>query len=111
MTAKAAICKSLLFGEVISIKTGFTDFGVTNIPREIPRAIERPFDVKVSRTRMTGKSRWSVPVSWTNYRLNMTEYNFAGVKKMVEYVLKQEGTPKTERQARDQDKLKQLLKL
>jgi len=35
MTQLASICKALLDGEVLSIMTGFKDFGCTNLPREI----------------------------------------------------------------------------
>src|SRR6478609_491142 len=88
MTAKAALVKHLLAGEILNIKNCFTLIGLTNCPREIRRMIEQPFGVVVSRTNMTGKSRYKQPVTWVNYRLNNTEYNAEGIKKMVEYLLK-----------------------
>jgi len=98
MNAKSALCKALLSGRIVSIKTGFDDFGITNIPREIGRAIERPrskgqpndhgFGVRVSRVRRFGKSRYKVACTWMEYRLNKTTYNEAGIQKMIAYVKK-----------------------
>ena len=93
MTAKAALCKHLLEGHVLNIKNCFTLIGLTNCPREISRMIEQPFGVIVSRTNMTGESRYGQSVTWTDYRLNRTEMNKPGIEKMKEYVAKQmEGT-------------------
>jgi hypothetical protein len=86
MTQKAAIAKSLLKGEVLSIMNGFRWFGCTNIPREIGRSIEREFGVQVSRTQKDGMGRYEQPVSYFEYRLNRTEYNREGIKKMIAYV-------------------------
>jgi hypothetical protein len=88
MNQKAALCKALLEGKVVNIKNGFTWFGITNIPREIGRSIERSFDVKVSRTNMEGKSRYGQTCIWIDYRLNKTDYNAEGMKKMADYVKK-----------------------
>lgn len=86
MTAKAALCKALLDGKVLNIKNCFSLIGLTNCPREISRMIEKPFGVTVSRTPMDGKSRYGQPVTWVDYRLNVTDYNADGIKKMKEYV-------------------------
>lgn len=91
MTQKAAIAKSLLKGEVLSIMNGFRWFGCTNIPREIGRSIEREFGVQVSRTRKEGTSRYEQPVSYFEYRLNRTEYNKEGITKMEAYVSEIQG--------------------
>lgn len=104
MTSKAALCKALLEGKVLNIKNGFNLFGITNIPREISRMIERPFNVQVSRTKREGKSRYGQSVCWFDYRLNKTEYNAEGIKKMEEYV--KEQTPKI--QNNNQRKTEQL---
>jgi hypothetical protein len=91
MTSKAALCKALLDGMVVNIKNGFHLFGITNIPREIGRSIERDgsvtknpndngFGVEVSRTEKTGKSRYGQKCEWTDYRLNRI-YNAPGIKK------------------------------
>lgn len=104
MTSKAALCKALLDGMVVNIKNGFHLFGITNIPREIGRSIERDgsvtgnpndngFGVEVSRTEQNGVSRYGQKCEWTDYRLNRTEYNIKGIQKMKEYVAEQmEGT-------------------
>lgn len=100
MTSKAALCKALLEGRVVNIKNGFTLFGITNIPREIGRSIERDpiitnnsndsgFNVIVSRTERTGITRYEQTCNWTDYRLNFTEYNKAGIERMKKYVREQ----------------------
>lgn len=93
MTAKAALCKHLLEGHVLNIKNCFTLIGLTNCPREISRMVEQPFGVIVSRTNMTGESRYGQSVTWIDYRLNRTEMNKEGIEKMKEYVaLQMEGS-------------------
>jgi hypothetical protein len=97
MTAKAALCASLLKGEVINIMNCFKTIGLTNAPREISRMVEKPFGVTVSRTPMKGKTRWKQSCTWYNYRLNRSKHNLTGMAKMMEYVQKQVGKfpPKT----------------
>lgn len=51
--------------------------------------IEQPFGVIVSRTPMTGESRYGQSVTWVNYRLNRTDGNALGIQKMKEYVAQQ----------------------
>lgn len=89
MTAKAALCKALLSGRVVNIKNGVINFGITNIPREIGRSVERSFGVKVSRTPREGKSRYKQHITWVDYRLDKTPYNQDGIKKMMDYVSQQ----------------------
>lgn len=97
MTSKAALCKALLDGKVVNIKNGFHLFGITNIPREIGRCIERlpdgkgsnGFGVEVSRTDRQGETRYGTTCIWVDYRLNRTEYNQEGIKRMKEYVAKE----------------------
>lgn len=89
MTSKAALCLHLLKGEVINIGTGFRLLGITNVPREIGRSVERAFDIHVSRSHQEGKSRYNVPCTWVNYRLNKTDYNYPGIEKMKDYVREQ----------------------
>ncbi len=89
MTARAALCLALLKGKVLNVKNCFTEIGLTNCAREIPRMVEKPFGVIVSRVQMEGKSRYGQPVTWVNYRLNNTEYNREGIEKMKEYVRRQ----------------------
>jgi hypothetical protein len=89
MTAKAALCKALLDGEVLNVKNCFTKIGLTNCSREISRMVEKDFDVIVSRSPMKGKNRYKGIVHWVDYRLNNTTYNKKGIKKMKEYVAAQ----------------------
>ena len=106
MTSKAAIALALLEGKVLSIKNGFDLFGVTNIPREIGRSIEREedggFGVQVSRVERNGFSRYGQPVRWMEYRLNRTDYNKEGIEKMKAYVKEQMQSmpPKTTKEAK-----------
>lgn len=103
MTAKCALAMALLNGDVLTIMNGFKNLGITNVPREVSRAIEQPFGVIVSKTRKEGLSRYKVPCMWFEYRLNPTEYNKPGMDKMREYVKSQIGElppPKTDKQAK-----------
>lgn len=86
MTAKAALAKALLDGQVLTVKNCFSLIGLTNIGREIPRMIEQPFGIIVSRTPKVGLSRYGQAVSYMEYRLNFTSYNEVGISKMREYV-------------------------
>lgn len=103
MTAKAALAKALLDDRVLNVSNCFKEIGLTNIAREIPRMIEEPFGVVVSRTPKKGKSRYGQPVSYTNYRLNKSDFNTEGISKMIEYINSQkkginiikESEPKT----------------
>lgn len=89
MNATAAISKAFLAGKVLSIKTAFRDFGITNLPREVSRLIEKRFDVQLTRVPRKGKTRYGVPARWFEYRLPNTEYNKDGIEKMRQYVAEQ----------------------
>jgi hypothetical protein len=109
MTAKAALAIALLEGRVLSVSNCFKEIGLTNIAREIPRMIEQPFGVEVSRTPKTGKSRYGQSVSYVNYRLNRTEHNQEGILKMIAYVESQRPkNEKTESEASISSRIKQL---
>lgn len=82
---------ALLEGRVLNVSNCFKEIGLTNIGREIPRMIEQPFGISVSRTPKKGKSRYGQPVSYTNYRLNKTEHNIEGINKMIQYIDSQKG--------------------
>lgn len=86
MNAKSALIKEFLDGKVLTIMTCFKTVGLTNLGREVPRMIEHPFGVTISRTRMEGKSRYGSNITWYQYRLNRTEYNKEGIQKMKEYI-------------------------
>ena len=101
MNSKAALCMVLLRGEVVSIRTGFLNLSITNVPREIGRSIERSFGVVVSRVRKEGHSKYGVPCTWHEYRLNKSPMNEPGILKMKEYVKKHLiENPKTDKEAK-----------
>lgn len=89
MTQKAALCKALIDGEVLSIMDGFRKFGISNLPREVGRSIEREFDVRVSRTPKKSKTRYGTTCNFYQYRLNQTPYNRDGIKAMKKYIKEQ----------------------
>ena len=103
MNATTALAMAFLQGRVLTIKTAFQEFGITNLPRECGRAIERKFDVRLSRVRKEGKSKYGVPCTWYEYRLPNTEYNKLGRAKMIEYC-------KSQIQSTDQCKTEKQLK-
>ncbi len=84
MNATAAIAKSLLSRDVLSIKTAFNQFGVTNLPREIGRSIERKFNVEVKKKRIIGESRYGVQSTWFEYRLVKSKNSPESIEKMKE---------------------------
>lgn len=102
MTSKAALCKALLDGKVLNIMNGFKLLGITNVPREVGRSVERAFGVVVSRTERNGTTRYGQTCNWVDYRLNRTDYNKDGIEKMKKYVQEQAGTinPKTDNEAK-----------
>lgn len=102
MTALAALASALVRGESVSIMTGFKDFLITNVPREIGRSIERKFDVRVHRVPVKFKSTYGRTGEYFRYTLIPTSENRPGIKRMREYIKEQvESTnPKTDKQAR-----------
>lgn len=103
MTAKAALLMYLLKGHPLSLVNCFKEIGLSNPGREIPRMVEEPFGVEVSRTPTVGKNRFGSPVNFTVYRLNKTQRNLPGMDKMREYIKSQIGElppPKTDKQAK-----------
>jgi len=93
MTQKAAICKALLNGQVLSIMTGFKWFSVTNIPREISRQVEQPFNVRVSRVSKEFTSKYGQKGYYYEYRLNRVPDNEPGILLMEQYVSEIENKP------------------
>ena len=86
MNQTAALAMALLKGEVVSIKTAFGQFGISNAPREIGRSIERKFEVEVSKSPKKFKSKYGRSGVYFEYRLNKTEYNRPGIERMKQYV-------------------------
>lgn len=89
MNATAHIAEAFLKGRVLSIKKGFRLFGVTNMPREVGRLIERRFKIKVNRTWKAGFTRYNIPCSWIDYRLVPTKRNLPARKRMRKYINEQ----------------------
>lgn len=85
-TQKAALCSALLNGETLSIMDGFRKFGITNIPREVSRAVEDPFDVKLKREEVKGKNRYGGYCNYVRYSLPVTKTNRPGIRKMKQYL-------------------------
>ena len=95
MTAKAALCKALLDGNVLNVKNVFRTIGLTNAAREISRMVEKPFGVEVSRTPKNGKSRYGTEVTWIDYYLIKSEHNLPGIAKMEAYVAEHSHKPES----------------
>jgi len=104
MNATVALGLAFLRGDVVTIKTAFRDFGISNLPREVGRSIERKFGLRIAKVKKTGKSRYGVPCYYYQYRLPKTDYNEEGIKKLTEYCEKNKPKP-TEQ---TQPKIKQL---
>lgn len=105
MNAIAAISLAFLKGDVLTIKTAFRDYGISNLPRECGRSIERKFGVKLAKVKREGKSRYGIPCYWYEYRLPKVPYNVPGIQKMVDYCKSQ--SPATF-QAKTDKQLKEL---
>lgn len=86
MNARVALCMALLEGRVLSVANCFKEIGLTNIGRELPRMVEKPFGVEISRTPKASKNRYGSPVSYTSYRLNNSDHNLKGIELMRSYV-------------------------
>lgn len=111
MTAKTALCKALLLGEVLNVGNVFRNIGLTNCAREISRMIEKDFHVSVSRTPMKGNSRFGSECQWVNYRLNKSEHNLEGIQAMIKYVAEHDPSfnpesPRTEREQKEVNAIK-----
>jgi len=87
-TQISAICESLLRGETLDIFKGMKWFGVSNMPREIGRSIERKFGVKVDRTKIEFTSRFGMKGYYYEYKLPKSPENKEGIIRMAEYISK-----------------------
>lgn len=91
MTAKAALGKALLDGRTINVRNCFTLIGLTNASRECSRMIEKPFEIRLERTRREGTSSYGQNTTWIDFRLLHTEQNKEGIKKLRDYIREQSG--------------------
>lgn len=96
MNKKTALVKALLDGRVLNVKNCFDTIGYSNVAREIPRMVEKEFGVEVSRVDRKGKDRYDNPSVWVDYRLNKSEHNKEGIKKMREYLAENWSPPKAD---------------
>lgn len=112
MTQICAICIALLKGDVLTISDGFHRFNCTNLPRELSRSVEKKFGVEVSKTKVDFESKYDgKPGYYFRYRLNRTDYNAPGIKKMQDYISVQVGSlppPRTEKEVKEQKILDQI---
>ena len=92
MNATTAIGLAFLKGDVLTIKTAFRDYGISNLPREASRCIEKKFGLKLAKVKKTGKSRFGIDCYWYEYRLPDTSYNKLGRAKLIDYCQKHLGT-------------------
>ena len=87
MNAKSALIKEFLDGKTLTIMSCFKTVGLTNLGREVPRMVERPFNCVISRRRMEGKSRHGSNITWYEYRLNpLIDGNKEAIVKMRKYL-------------------------
>lgn len=108
MNSKAALCLALIEGRVLNVKNCFNEIGLSNIAREIPRLVEKPFDVVVSRTPRKGKNRHGEPVHYIDYRLNRSDHNLPGIDKMIDYIKNHAPTIDTAKTTKELEFAKQL---
>jgi len=103
MNKKTILCFSLLKGDVINVSNSLKLCGLSNPAREIPRQVEKPFGVEVSRVKKETIDQYGNYCTYDDYRLNTSEHNLAGIEKMKAYVKKNmssRAVPKTEEQAK-----------
>jgi hypothetical protein len=93
--AKASLIFALLEGRVINLQNCLYEISLSNPAREIPRMVEKPFGLEVSRVAMTGKSRHGSPVSWVDYRLNKSRQTKESLELAWQYVERMMVKPKS----------------
>lgn len=110
MNQLAAICQSLLNGDVLTIMDGFKRFSCTNLPRELSRSIEQKFEIEISREKKDFKAKFDgKPGYYFRYRLNHTDYNAIGIEKMRQYVTDHGGsTHPTPNKSKDSNNYERL---
>lgn len=86
--SSAALLFALISNKTVSIKTGFNQFGITNVPREIGRSVERKFGVKVDKKRIDYKTQYGIHGYYYEYRLNKSKQNRDNVKKIYDFISK-----------------------
>ena len=79
---KVALYKHLLHNGTLSIKTAYTDFGISNISREVRRLIEIPLNIELKRVQKSGKTKYGSDCIWFEY--SATPLNKAALKKALD---------------------------
>lgn len=90
-SANYHLAKHLLNGKSVSIKTGLMLFGMSCIPREIGRGIEKKFGVTCDRKRIDFTSRYKHTGFYFEYTLKETKANKEGIKLMRKYIASYES--------------------
>jgi hypothetical protein len=92
MNKKCRLIKSLLDGETINVSNSIRLTSLSNPAREIPRCIEEPFGVTVTKTKMENKDKHGNYATWHNYKLErLLPENVLGVEKMRLYLAENMG--------------------
>lgn len=87
MNKKCKLIKALIDGEIINVSNSIRLTSLSNPAREIPRSIEKPFKVIISRTKVETKDKFGNYAMYYNYRLNpLITGNKEGIKLMREYL-------------------------
>ena len=79
---KVALYKHMLYNGTLSIKTAYTDFGISNISREVRRLIEIPLDTELKRVLKKGTTLYGEPCYWFEY--SATQMNKIALKKALD---------------------------
>lgn len=82
----AALCYDLINGKTVSIKTGFNAYGITNIPREISRAVEKRFGVKCEKKKIVYKSKYGLGGYYFEYKLLRNNQKKESLNLMYSYI-------------------------
>lgn len=87
MNKKTALAKSLLKGDIITVSNSIALTGYSNPAREIPREIEKPFNILISRVKRETKDQFGNYAMYYEYRLNKSmKCNKDGIKAMLQYI-------------------------
>lgn len=82
----AALCYDLINGKTVSIKTGFKDYGITNIPREISRAVEQRFGVRIEREKKDYTTKYGIYQMYFEYKLIRSNQSKESIEKIYAYI-------------------------
>lgn len=84
----ASLCFDLLNGKTVSIKTGFKSYGITNIPREISRAVEKKFDIVIDRKQINYTTEYGFSGYYFEYKLDISKQKKKSICKIYDYIKK-----------------------